>query len=108
MQNQIYYQKRQIHPSQYKTKQKSWHKKIYLLYKRQSKGGLIIILLLIFFYIIAIIITIFLISIIVVIISIIIVVEGKRARQTEKKENKHTDRKIYGKMANQAKILLLY
>ena len=81
---------------------------ILVIQKTIQGGGLIIILLLILFYIIAIIFTIFLISIIVVIISIIIVVEGKRARQTDKKENKHADRKIHGKMVNRAKILLLY
>ena len=64
--------------------------------------------IIIIFYIIAIIITIFLISIIVVIISIIIVAEGKRARQTDRKANKQTGRKIHGKTANRAKILLLY
>ena len=81
---------------------------ILVIQKTIQAGGFSLILLSSFFYIIAIIITIFLISIIVVIISIIIVVEGKRARQTDKKENKHTDRKIHGKMANRAKILLLY
>ena len=79
-----------------------------MLYKRQSKGGVDNNIIINIFLHYRIIITIFLISIIVVIISIIIVVEGKRARQTDKKENKHTDRKIHGKMANRAKILLLY
>ena len=57
------------------------------------------------FYIIAIIITIFLISIIVVIISIIIVAKGKRARQTDRRANKQSERKIHGKTANRAKLL---
>ena len=65
----------------------------------------LILLLSFFIYIIAIIITIFLISIIVVMISSIIVAEGKRARQTDRRANKQSERKIHGKTANRAKLL---
>ena len=68
----------------------------------------LILLLSFFIYIIAIIITIFLISIIVVMISSIIVAEGKSARQTGRKANKQSERKIHGKTANREKLLRLY